>query len=307
MRSMRVLIAGSGAVGGYFGVKLALAGHDVTFLARGEHGRAIRDDGLHVETPDGVLVGRGRVVERLEDVAPGTSEVALVAVKTPALDALGPGVARALVADGAAVPLQNGLDSEDVLAAHVGEGRTIGGIARMGSAVVGPGRVRLVGGGTIVLAPYRGGDLARVEALAKTLSDAGIDTEAKPDLGKVLWGKLLWNGPFNGICALTRLVPGEVLKEPSLEALVRGAMHEILAVARADGAPLPEALVDAMIDGSRTVWATTEPSMLQDVLAAREHEVESLQAAVVSRGRKHAVPTPIHDALTALLRGLQPR
>lgn len=304
---MNVVIVGSGAVGGTFGVQLARAGHEVTFLARGEHGRAIEQRGLVVETQEGELVGTGTVVERLRDLPDGSAELALVAVKTPALDGIGPQVARILRADGVAVPLQNGLDSEDVLAGHVGDRRVVGGIARMGAAVVAPGRIRLVGGASMVLAPYRGGDLARVQALVEQLVASGVQAEAKPDLGKVLWGKLLWNAPFNGICALTRLVPGRLLEEPSLEALVRGAMHEVLAVARAEGASLPDSLVDALVQGSRSTWAATEPSMLQDVLAGREHEVESLQAAVAERGRRHGVPTPIHDVLAALLRGLQPR
>jgi 2-dehydropantoate 2-reductase len=120
----------------------------------------------------------------------------------------------------------------------------------------------------------------------------------------MLWTKLLWNAPFNGICALTRKNAGEVLAIPELEALVRAAMHEVTAVARAEGVKLPDTIVEAMIGSTRTRFAASFPSMLQDVLAGRPTEARALQGAIVTRGDRHGIPTPVHRALLALLLGL---
>ena len=256
-----------------------------------------------MEAPGGDLVARGPVLSRVEDARGLDADLALVAVKTTSLAEVAPGVGDALAAGGFAVPLQNGLDSEDELASAIGRERVIGGVARISAGLTGPGSLYLDGGGSLVLAPLDPEQMPAVERLAEHFESAHVGCEAKPHLGKVLWGKLLWNGPFNAICALTRNTPGPLLEIPEVESLIRSAMHEIVAVARADGAELPETLVDSMIDISRSVFAATKPSMLQDLLAGRETEVEALQGAVVARGQRHGIPTPIHAMLATLLRG----
>jgi 2-dehydropantoate 2-reductase len=154
----------------------------------------------------------------------------------------------------------------------------------------------------MTLAPLSSDQLESVQALARLL-DASFPCAAEDDLARVLWTKLLWNAPFNGVCALTRKNAGDVLAVPALEALIRGAMLEIVQVARSEGVDLGEHAIDAMLAITRAMFAETEPSMLQDVLAGRATETDALQGAVVVRGERHAVPTPIHHTLHALLIG----
>lgn len=301
---MIVLVAGTGGVGGYFGARLAASGHEVTFLARGAHAAAIRKDGLTVDAPDGRMLVRARVIEHIDEAAGLGADLALVTVKAKDLPGIAKGVGAALGPAGVAVPLLNGLDSEQDLARVIGSEHVVGGIAQIAAELVGPGHVLVRAGARIVLAPLSASGKAKAEALAADLGQAGVPCSAEGDLAYVLWSKLLWNAPFNAICALTGMNAGDVLKEPRLEALVRDAMREVVDVAKAEGVSLGDRAVDAMIAVTRTMYGVSEPSMLIDVRAGRPTEVDALQGAVVSRGERHRVPTPIHRTLVALVLGL---
>jgi 2-dehydropantoate 2-reductase len=300
---MRILIVGSGAVGGYFGVKLALGGHQVIFLARGAHAQAIREAGLQVETPAGLLTGRGEVIEQISSARGLSVDVALVAVKAPDLKDVATGTGEALSASGVAIPLLNGLDSEVELAELIGEERVIGGVAQMAGGKLGPGRVYIRGDGFMTLAALVSSQKARVQSLTEEFASCFV-CRAHDDLNQVLWQKLLWNAPFNGICALTRRTAGDLLARPELEQLVREAMLEVVSVGRAEGVRLDEVTVDRMLQNTKRTFPNTEPSMLQDVLAGRPTECEAIQGALVRRAQKYGIPTPIHATLLGLLRGL---
>lgn len=302
---MKVLIVGAGAVGGTFGAKLARGGHEVAFVARGETARAIREHGLRLATPEGTITARGAVFESVDAAAGFAADLALVCVKWGSLAEVAPGTGAALAADGVAIPLLNGLDVEEELARWIARDRIVGGVAQLAAGQTGPGQVRLRAGGMITLAPFAEGQEERVERLAAELSQC-FPASAEPDLAKVRWQKLLWNAPFNGVCALTHRRAGEVLELPALEALVQAAMREVIAVARAEGVDLKDDAVGAMLAITRGMFADTEPSMLQDALAGRETETDQLQGAVARRAERHGVATPVLSTLHALLRGLGP-
>ncbi|HEX7669294.1 MAG TPA: 2-dehydropantoate 2-reductase [Polyangiaceae bacterium] len=303
---MKILIVGSGAVGGYYGAVLARGGHDVTFVARGEHGRLMAEHGLTVETPDGEFTVTAPVLPDVQDAAGLDVDLAIVAVKSTALDsAVTAGVDAALGPSGVALPLLNGVDSEEVLARALGESRVVGGIAQIAARLVSPGRVQMSGPSRLVIAPLSSEQMPLVERLAAKLSSAGLVCEAKRDLKRILWTKLLWNAPFNAICALTRKNAGEVLAVPELATLVHGAMLEVAAVARAEGVVIDEAFIESTLASTRAKFADSVPSMLQDVLAGRATETRALQGAVTHRGSIHGISTPIHQTLMALMLGLE--
>ncbi|WP_437646648.1 ketopantoate reductase family protein [Sorangium sp. So ce362] len=301
---MRILIVGAGAVGGYFGARLALAGEDVTFVARGAHAEAMRSRGLVIRTPSGELRTPPLRVTPL-DGARGPFDLALIAVKWPSLPAVSAELPGLLAADGLAAPLLNGLDSEDAVAREVGESRVIAAIAYMSAGLSGPGEIDTLAPTRAGLAPYRPGQEARVEAIAALLERAGIPVRRGSSYRAMLWEKMVWNAPFNAICALTGQRAGAAVER--MEDLARAAMLEVIAVARAEGAEISEATADAMIALTRAEFPLTEPSMLQDVRAGRATEVEILQGAVVERGRRAGVDTPVLRTLAALVRGLSPR
>lgn len=303
---MRILVAGTGAVGGYFGGRLALRGHEMIFLARGAHGARIRERGLTLSTPEGERVARGRVIETLTEARGLAADLTLVAVKTGSLAELVPEVGATLGPAGFAVPLENGLDSEAVLAAAVGRARVLGATTHLSCRLAGPGHVELLGGGAMTLAALEAAQVPERDRLASVLGEA-FPCRTADDLALMLWQKLLWNAPFNAICALTRLGPGQVLEDAELEALVRQAMAEVTAVARAEGVALTDTAIEPMLAFTRGLPRDAPPSMLQDVLAGRVTEASSLQGAVVTRADRHDLAVPIHRTLLALLRGVDLR
>lgn len=304
---MKILVVGAGAVGGYYGTLLHRAGHAVTFVARGEHGRRIRDHGLVVDLPGETITTKVDVVSDLADARGFGADVVIVAVKASALADVAPGVGAALAEGGVAIPLLNGLDSEQELARTIGAMRVVGGVAQIASRIAAPGRIRVDAPARIVLAPLTPDQMPLVERIATEFSNAGFGCDVKPDLQRVLWTKLLWNAPFNAICALTGLSAGDVLAVPELESLVRDAMLELARVAAKEGVTIDDRLIDATIDATRKKFKDSVPSMLQDVLAGRETETRALQGAVVTRGEHAQVPTPIHRTLLCLVLGLEHR
>jgi 2-dehydropantoate 2-reductase len=302
---LSILIVGAGAVGGYYGAILARAGHLVTIVARGDHGRAVAERGLLVEDPGGSFTVELPVLPSAEAARGLGADIVLVAVKASALPEVAAHVGLALAPGGVAIPLLNGLDSEEELARVIGPERVVGGVAQIAARLVAPGVVRADAPGRIVLAPLTPERLPQAERIARAFSDAGLGCEARRDLARVLWAKLLWNAPFNAVCALTRKTAGQVLEVPELERVVREAMQEVVAVARAEGVSLDDRLVAATLDATRTSFRDTLPSMLQDVLAGRTTECRALQGAVVRRGALRGVPTPVHNLLLALVLGLE--
>jgi 2-dehydropantoate 2-reductase len=300
---MKVLVVGAGAVGGYFGAMLLRAGHEVTVVARGEHGRAIRERGLFVETPSGTLHVSPAVLNDVDEAGGLGAHIALVTVKADSLADVAEGTGRALAPGGFAIPLLNGLDSEAKLAAIIGERRVIGGIAQIASTNLGSGRIRVDAPAKLVLAPLLPEQMPDVERISRELAMSGFECDAKKDLARILWTKLLWNAPFNAICALTDRTAGEVLAVPELAALVRDAMQELAQVAKMENVVIDERLIDATLDATRTKFADSVPSMLQDVRNGRATEAYALQGAVVRRGERHQIPTPVHRTLLALVVG----
>jgi 2-dehydropantoate 2-reductase len=301
---MRVLVVGAGSVGGYFGGLLGRSGHDVALVARGEHARAIRDSGLAVETPSGEVRLRAPVIEPLAAARGFGAEVAIVAVKARDLAGVLGDLAAALDPDGVAVSLLNGLDSEHELARVLDPERVFGGKVMIAAGRIAPGRLYVRAGGEMLLAPLAASSLERARELAQAFSRA-FPCTVHPDLAWVLYRKLLWNAPFSALSAITGRPAGEVLAIPALERVVRAAMAEVLSVARAEGVDLGPEDAEAMVRATRDVFGATTPSMLQDLGAGQPTEADSIQGAVVERGARNGIPTPVNQVLWALIQGLE--
>lgn len=297
---MRTLVIGAGGVGGYLSARLAQANCDVTIAARGAHGRVLRERGLTLRTSKGTeQVVLPRVVDSADELR-GQFDLVLLAVKWSGLEqALDP-LPNILAPYGVVVPLLNGLTSEDVVAGYVGAQRTLAGVAYMSAGILEPGAIYETGSTRVGLSAYRPGqdaDLTRVGAL---LSGASIPVQQHPEYMAMLWQKMVWNAPFNGICALAKKPAGACVEQ--MEPLLKRAMLEVIAVARAEGVVIPEQFADIMLGVTRDQFALTEPSMLQDLRAGRPTEVDILQGEVVSRAAKLGVDVPVLATLAALMR-----
>jgi 2-dehydropantoate 2-reductase len=297
--AMRSLVIGAGGVGGVIAQRLAEHGCDVRVVARGAHGDAIARRGLVVRSPAGERRAALHVLSA-EHVADHSVDVAFVCVKWPELPSALAELARVLVPDGVVVPLLNGLDAEDLTAQYVGAQRTIAGVAYMSAGIAEPGVIYEHGHSKLGFAAYRPGQERSVAELVAMACDAGLAAQAHEDAAAMLWSKMVWNAPFNAICALANLNAGAVVVQDA--DLVKQAMREVIAVARAHGVALPDLLVDGMLHVTRSEFPDTVPSMLQDVRRGRPTEIDILAGRVAELGAARAVPTPVLSTLASLVR-----
>ena len=298
---MRIAIMGSGALGGFFGGLLARAGQDVTFIARGAHLEAIRSRGLVVNSP---------IVDDFTVSAPATDDpreigpvdFVLVGVKTYDLDAAAAQLPPLLGPETAVLPLQNGIDATEHIARVVGSDRVLTGVAYVLAVLDGPGVIKHVAQGRIVLGEGNGGRSGRVDRVAEALRAAGIGCETPPDIRVPLWEKFVLLAATGGVTALTRLPFGPIRDCAEARELFRGAMQEADAVGRAHGVALPPDLVDRHLEMMLGLPAAGHGSMLQDLRAGRRLELEALNGAVVREGEQAGVATPLNFAVYAALK-----
>ena len=302
---MRILIAGAGAVGGFFGGLLARAGHDVVFLARGANLETLRSRGLTVESVDGdFTVPHPHATETVDGISP--VEVAIVAVKSYDTAAAAARIAPVVTPETTVLSLQNGVENESVLAAALGLPPLLGAMTHIGAELVAPGVVRHVGQGIIYFGEITGHETPRARALEALFASAGVQHQLATDILARLWDKLAWNASYNAVTALTRSTPGEIARVPATLALVRDTIAEVYAVARAQGIALDDAHIESVLTMSREKLPTLRTSMLQDVERGRRLEHDALNGAVIRMGEAVGVPTPVNRALYALLTQLDP-
>ncbi|HET7760470.1 MAG TPA: 2-dehydropantoate 2-reductase [Gaiellaceae bacterium] len=301
---MRVCVVGCGAVGSLFAANLAQL-DDVEVwaydLAR-EHVDAINTTGLR-------LSGAGEVVGRLRATADAAElppcDFGIVATK--AMHTAGAVAATAhAFADGSVASVQNGVGNEEAIAEHVT--RVIRGTTFPAGRVLEPGHVQWDVKGETTLGPFEPSPAAgdAIEQLADACTRAGLPTEAVADARGPQWRKVIFNAATNPVGALTGLTHGRVCENARLRALVSGLVDEGKAVAAAQGIVLdadPEELIDHA--ARPDVAYDHKASMLQDVEARRATEIDYLNGGIVRFGREQGVPTPLNDAILALVKGVE--
>ncbi len=301
---MHFAIFGSGAVGGYYGATLARAGHQVTFIARGAHLRAIRDRGLFVWSPLGDFVVHADATDDPSSV--DLVDVVIFAVKTYDNNAAIPTL-RSLVAPSTMVlTLQNGVDSVDELAAVVGERAVLGGATYIAAALTAPGLIEQTGTHRRIVFGEVFGECARVSdrvrQLADAMSAADIQTEAVPDARVPLWEKFIYLAAFAALTGAARVPAGPVWQDPDLRARFLDATAEIERVARAEGIAVAPDVQQRIVTYMDALPSSTRSSLLIDLSLGKRIEVEALQGSVVRRGRARGVATPVLATLYAVLK-----
>lgn len=297
---------GTGAVGSFYGGKLANAGHDVTFVARGEHLRALRECGLSVKSYQGDFhLKRVHVTDQPAEV--GVCDLALVCVKSYDTVTAAQSLRSVVGPDTIILSLQNGVENEEHLERELGRGNVMGGMAYIGVDVVSPGVVVHSVAGRLAFGERNGQRTSEAERLEQVFLEAGIQAELSTNISVTLWDKLVWNAAFNAICTLSRSTVGEVLIHPQTRALVRGTMLEVIAVARAQGLALRESRADEHIESSQTpAMSIYTPSMANDLARGKRLEYDALNGAVVRYGERYGVPVPVNQTLWGLLARLDP-
>jgi 2-dehydropantoate 2-reductase len=302
---MRFAILGSGAVGGYFGAKLAKAGQEVTFIARGAHLEAIRAKGLAVQSAKlGDFTVRAGAESDTAKVGP--VDVVIVSVKAYDNATALPMLTPMLGPETVVLTLQNGVDSVDEVAAIAGEGRVLGGTTYVATALEGPGLIVQTGVHRSIIFGEVFGDCSRVsaraQAIGEVLAAADIQVTAVPDARVPIWDKFVYLVAFSGFTGAARLPIGFVWKHPQAQEMFYACSREVAAIAEAEGVTISANRFETLKEYMDNIPPSTRSSLLIDLEQGKRIEVEALQGAAVRRAAKHGVPTPIVSALYAVLK-----
>jgi 2-dehydropantoate 2-reductase len=293
---MQIAVMGAGAIGSLFGALLARAGFDVTLIGRELHVRAIKEKGLRVS-------GLEEFNVKLKAVTlPVEADLFLFTVKS--YDTEQAARAIPLKETTAVLTLQNGIGNEEIIASIIGSERVISGKTAYGSTLLEPGHIRYTGKGETVIGELDGRVTERIKKIAELFNSAGIETSIAVDINTKIWEKLIVNAGINAITAITGLRNGEILKFDELKALLRQAVEESVAVAKASGITIKEDMVERTIRVARAT-AENQSSMLQDVKRGKRTEIDAINGAIVKNGERYGISTPVNRTLTALVKGME--
>jgi len=299
---MKFAVLGSGGVGGYFGGRLAKAGHDVTFIARGTHLAAIMESGLRVDSIGGdFVVSPAKATDSPQSV--GEVDCVIVATKawqlTEAVEQL-----KHLVGEHTIVlPLLNGIEHMDLLLDTFGSERILGGLCRISSFVAGSGHITHVGVRPFIsfgeLNHEKSERVGKLNDLFSALD--GIDVEVPADIHVAMWGKFILICSTSGVGAVTRQPFGVIRNIPESRAMLKTSIEETVRVGREKGVNLPSDMVDAIMRRIDGFPASMVASMQKDIMEGRPSELEAQTGAVVRMGRSVKTPTPTHEFIYASL------
>jgi len=301
---MHIAVVGAGAVGGFYGARLARAGERVSVIARGAHLRAIRERGLLVWSPLGDHVVR---LEAESDPARvGPVDLVVLAVKTYANPQVLPLLPALCGPDTVVLTLQNGVASADALADAVGAARVVAGTTYVATAIVAPGLIQQTGvHRRVILGEAFGARREvspRVARIAATLAGADVQAEAVADGRVPVWEKLVYLATFAAFTGVSRQPAGAIWGDAIGREAFLAVAAEVEAVARAEGVPIAGDVLARMVEYLDALPPSTRSSLLIDLQQGKPTEVEALQGEVVRRGRALGVPTPGMTALYAALR-----
>jgi 2-dehydropantoate 2-reductase len=296
---MKILVVGTGAVGGFYGAKLTLAGEDVTFLARGKTLEVLQKQDLFVKSYQGDFHTRIKIIADLPKIS--SPDLILIAVKTYDTDTVLKQIAPIVGPHTLLVSFQNGVESEIKMAAAFGEDKVLGCVCYIGAEVVEPGLILHSARGSVAIGEMNGEVTERAKRIVDIFRKAKIDVQLSTQIKKDLWTKLAWNSAFNQVCTIARASVGEVLDSPELKELIRKIMEEVHGVAEKNGVQLDPEIIEASLRLSTDELRSVRPSMLQDLERGKRLEHESFAGFIVREGEKHQASVAIHSALYAFL------
>ena len=296
---MRIAVFGTGAVGGYFGGRLAAAGEDVTFIARGAHLAALQEQGLRITSPKG---NTAIPVQATNDSASiGPVDVVLLTVKLYDVDAAVPSLAPLVGPETVIITLQNGVEAVDMVGKHVGADHVAGGVAYIVAVVDEPGHIRHTVADRLVFGETDGRLSPRLQAFQEAGRRAGFVADLTPGIDTELWVKFVRLGTWSGMTSATRSAMGTIREHPELLAMMDAALDEAMAVGRARGITFPDGLVEGTQEMVRNFPPGSKSSMLEDLERGRRLELPWLSGAIARMGRDAGVPTPTHGFINAIL------
>jgi|HubBroStandDraft_5_1064220.scaffolds.fasta_scaffold86984_2 2-dehydropantoate 2-reductase len=298
---MKIAVLGAGGVGGYFGAKLATAGHDVTFVARGKHLDAMRRNGLRVVSPLGdITVQAPKAVDdvaKLDEV-----DLVLIAVKLWDTERAAESLKSVVAKDTAVLSFQNGVHKDEILARYLPKESILGGVCYIAAVISEPGVVTHSGSmQKLTFGEYDGRRSERVETFHAACQDAGITAEISNDIRRAIWEKFVFLVGLSGTTASIRKEIGPIRDNPRTRAFLLDVMREAVAVGRAKGVDLPPDFAEDRLAFCDTIPATMTSSMHHDLGRGNRLELPWLSGGVAGFGHELGIPTPKNDAIVDIL------
>jgi 2-dehydropantoate 2-reductase len=298
---MRIVVMGTGGVGGYFGARLARSGCEVGFVARGRQLAALRSQGLRVQSQLGdIELPEVRASDNPADF--GKADVVLFGVKLWDTAEAAQLVRPLVGTDTAVVSFQNGVMKDDILKEALGASQVIGGVCYIAATIAEPGVIRHTGTmQKLVFGEYGGAVTPRIERLRDACVKAGIDVEVPPSIERAIWEKFVFLVALSGTTTLARTPIGPIRSNERARAFFRDVMDEVVQVARAEGVDLPPDYAAQRIAFADQLPATMTSSMHGDLERGSRLEVEWLSGDVVRRGERLGIATPCNRAIADVL------
>jgi 2-dehydropantoate 2-reductase len=299
---MRIAVVGAGGVGGGFGAALAMAGADVSFIARGAHLAAMKNEGLKVQGPRGdIHLVPTRATDNPADV--GKVDVVLFCVKLWDVESAGAQIRPLLGPGTAVIPLQNGIDAAERLIPILGSGAVMGGVAQISASITAPGAIQQVGTFMrMIFGEFDGAPSKRGEDFLELCQKAGFEATLSGQILTDLWMKFILLASNASMMAATRQPIGKLRDDPDLRPLLLAAYREVIDVGRAKGVALPADAVDQVVGFTGHMPPSMKASMALDLDRGNRLELPWLGGKVVELGRALGVPTPTHGMMAAMLK-----
>ncbi len=300
---MRVAMMGSGGVGGYFGGRLAANGCDVTFIARGRHLEAIRAQGLRIDSRDmgDAIIHPAKATD--DPATLGPVDYVIIGVKLWDTAEAGRAILPMVGPETTVLSLQNGVEGDDILARIVGADRLISGVAHIASSIEEPGVIKHIGTmQRVVIGEPAGGSSARVVAFHGALEAAGVMAEISDDIERTIWEKFVFLVGLSATTCLMRTTIGPIRQDSDRRELLSNVMRETVAVGRAKGVALPEDFAQDRLAFADGLPADMTSSMHHDLKRGNLLEAAWLSGAVARFGRDLGIPTPVNQAVYAVLK-----
>jgi 2-dehydropantoate 2-reductase len=302
---MRIAIFGTGGVGGYFGGRLAHSGEDVTFIARGEHLRAIRAKGLRVDSQLGdFVVLPAKATDDVNEI--GEVDLVIVGVKAWQVPEAARAIKPLVGADTSVLPLQNGVEAVSQLVHELGPDKVIGGLCRIVSFVAGPGYIRHAGfTPSIIIGELDNRQTDRIASIERVFEHADVQITIAPDIQVALWTKFLFIASFSGVGAIANAPAGVLRTDPKWREQILAAMNEIYLLAHAHGIKLPADSIDNAMAAINALPEEATSSMQRDIAAGKPSELESQNGAVVRMASETGIDVPTHALIYETLKPLE--
>lgn len=298
---MRIAVMGTGGVGGYFGGLLAQAGEDVTFIARGEHLRAIKANGLRVESVHGDFTVRPAQASD-DPSSVGPVDLVLFATKTYHIEEAAEAMRPLIGPDTTVLPLQNGVDASERTGAVVGMQHVLGGTCYIVSALAGPGLIHQQSAfRRIALGELDGQITGRVQQIAAALEKAGAQIEVSDSINKARWTKFLFIASYSGMGAVARVPAGELMACQEARDQLEQAMREIELLAAASGVTLDEDIVPKTLAFCDGLAPGATASMQRDIMDGKPSELEAQNGFVARKGKELGVAVPVNTFIYSVL------